>query len=288
MLMGTRLPVLWRIESAARATAFWTNYLYHGLHAGHKPAPDANGPFKIFIVGTGRSGTHWLGHILAAYPSLNVMVEKPPIFPWVVDMARRPELETRLFPKLVRRYRAEHYLVLPMHYVDKSHPNLWLAERLAAEFPEARFVAIRRGIEATVASMMAHEGVRRWIELWDRDGQPSRFLGVDRSLIPKYRRLGVAGRCAVRVIAHAREIERLIPILGRRLHVIIYEDFFRDYSSEIERLSSFLGMETPTNVPAPKVELLEKWRDQLSASELAEIFAVSDLLEANHLLAGRG
>ena len=61
MLMGTRLPVLWRIESAAHATAFWTNYLYHGLHAGHKAAPDANGPFKIFIVGTGRSGTHWLG-----------------------------------------------------------------------------------------------------------------------------------------------------------------------------------------------------------------------------------
>lgn len=248
------------------------------------PEPDAKGPCKVFVVGSGRSGTHWLGYILDAYPSIYATVEKAPIFPWVVEMARHPETEAELFPKLVRRYRAEHRAVLPRHYIDKSHPNLWLAEKLAAEFPEARFIAIRRRLEGTVASMLKHDGVRRWVEIWDEDPRPSRFLGVSEALIPTYRSMSTAARCAVRVIGHTNEIERLRGVLGRKLHVIRYEDIYAGPAAEFDRISAFLGLETPAGVPMPNQESHSKWQSQLSASDRADIRATAELLGATELL----
>jgi hypothetical protein len=246
--------------------------------------PTFYGPHKIFVIGSGRSGTHWLGYILEAFPETHVTVEKPPIFPWVVEMAQRPGTEDRLFPQLAGRYRAEHRAVLPKHYVDKSHPNLWLAERLADEFPEARFVAIWRSLEGTVASMLKHEGVRHWVEVWDRSGGTNRFLGVTRELIPAYRNMSKTARCAVRVIAHAAEIDRLTKVLGQRLHVVAYDGLHRDPDVEIERLAAFLGLPVPSSVPTPDAGSRWKWRTQLSDADLADIREVAALMGAEHLL----
>jgi hypothetical protein len=248
--------------------------------------PDAgpDGPFKIFVIGSGRSGTHWLGNILASYPSVHITVEKAPIFPWVVEMAQRPEMEPQLFPKLVRRYRAEHRAVLPRHYVDKSHPNLWIAEKLADEFPEARFIAIRRRLQGTVASMLKHAGVRRWAEAWDEDPRPNRFLGVTESLQPLYRSMSIAARCAVRVIAHSREIERLRAALGPKLHVLEYEETFVDPRGEFDRISGFFGWDTPPDVPMPNSASREKWVTQLSAPDQADIASVAKMMGAEAFL----
>ena len=247
-------------------------------------APTANGPYKVFVIGSGRSGTHWLGYILEAFPQTHVTVEKPPIFPWVVEMAQRPASEDKLFPQLATRYRAEHRRVLPRLYVDKSHPNLWLAERLAAEFHEARFVAIWRSLEGTVASMLKHEGVRYWVEEWDRHGGTNRFLGVTQDLIPAYRNLSVAGRCAVRVIAHAVEIERLAGKLGSRLHVVAYDALHSEPDAEIARLADFLNLPVPPGVPRPDAGSRWKWRKQLSDSDLADIREVAAHMGAEDLL----
>ena len=32
---------------------------------------------KIFVIGSGRSGTHWVGYILEAHPDIHVTIEKP-------------------------------------------------------------------------------------------------------------------------------------------------------------------------------------------------------------------
>jgi hypothetical protein len=246
--------------------------------------PTADGPYKIFVVGSGRSGTHWLGYILDAFPATHVTVEKAPIFPWVVDIAQNPGRERDLFPRLARRYRAEHRAVLPRHYVDKSHPNLWLAESLAAEFPEARFVAISRRLEGTVASMLKHDGVRHWAEAWDRDPRPNRFLGVDEALVATYREMSIAARCAVRVIAHAREIERLGPVLGPRLHKIGYETLHAEWEAEVARLSAFLGLAAPAGLPTPKAESRDKWRSGLADGDRRDIRSVAALMGAGGLL----
>jgi hypothetical protein len=252
------------------------------LASGRGPGPD--GPLKLFVVGSGRSGTHWLGYLLAAFPSTHVTVEKKPIFPWVVTMAQDPSKERELFPRLARAYRWEHASVLPSHYVDKSHPNLWLADRLAAEFPEARFVAIWRRLEGTVASMMKHDGVRHWVEAWDGNPRPNRFLGVSEDFIPVYREMSVPARCAVRVVAHAREIDRLGPALGSRLLVVEYGRLHSNTAHEIRRLADFTGCSAPATIPLPQNESLGKWHAHLSDSDIRDIRATAALLDAEDLL----
>jgi hypothetical protein len=244
--------------------------------------PSAAGPRKVFVVGSGRSGTHWLGYILESFPSAHVTIEKEPIFSWVVEMAQNPAREPELFPKLAQRYRAEHRMVLPKHYVDKSHPNLWLAESLADEFPEALFVAIWRTLEATVASMLKHDGVRHWVEAWD--GGVNRFLGVDEAMVDVYRELSVAGRCAVRVVAHAREIERLQGVLGSRLLVVNYEHLFAQPRLEARRLALLLGLRDPVDMPMPNETSRTKWRTQLSTADQKDICRVAWQLGADHML----
>lgn len=117
---------------------------------------------KVFILGTGRSGTHWLGYILESHPDCVATIETRGIFRRVTRMALDPTLRPRLLPGLLRRYRLRHALAVPSHYVDKSHPNLWLAEALADAFDDALFVGIVRNPYATVASMLRHEGVLEW------------------------------------------------------------------------------------------------------------------------------
>lgn len=230
---------------------------------------------KIFIVGCGRSGTHWLGHTLASHPRIHVEMETPPVFGWVTRMALDPRLERRLFPHLVERYRAGHALVQPRHYADKSHPNLWLAERLAAALPEARFIAVRRAVEPTVASMLQHAGTRAWVERWERHPIPNRFLGISADRVEAYRALSLAARCAVRVLAHGREIERLRPRLGARLLVVEYESLLRDPAAVARELQAFLALESPPQPPPPLADRADRWQSLLRAEDRADIGAVA-------------
>src|SRR3546814_17425313 len=45
---------------------------------------------KIFVLGTGRSGPHWLGDLMAAHPSIAAKVEKPPHLHWLFEPAQQP------------------------------------------------------------------------------------------------------------------------------------------------------------------------------------------------------
>src|SRR3546814_11024784 len=93
---------------------------------------------KIFVLGTGRSGTHWLGDIMAAHPSIAATVEKPPAFIWVVELAMQPGTMDPLFPRLVQRYRYEHAALAPRHFLAKSHPSLSIPDPPAEAFHEAK------------------------------------------------------------------------------------------------------------------------------------------------------
>lgn len=266
-----RLRNEWRFRRGRRA-----------LRRGVAPGPG----LKILVVGCGRSGTHWLAHTLAAHPQVHVEIEQQPVFGWVTRMALDPRFEARLLPRVVERYRAGHALVQPRHYADKSHPNLWLAEALADALPEARFLAIRRAIEPTVASMIQHAGTRAWVERWERYPVPNRFLGLRTELVAHYRALSPAARCALRVIAHSQEIDRLRARLGARLLVVEYEALLRDPGAAAQSLQRFLALAAPLQFPSPLPDRADRWRTMLGAAELAEIRALAQRLHADAFLAG--
>ena len=229
----------------------------------------------IFVIGTGRSGTHWVGYILADHPDIRATIEIQPMFGWVTKMATAPAAEKRLFRWLVWAYRLQILKSRPRRYLDKSHPNLWLAERLAKAFPQAAFVGIERSPFATVASMIKHTGVADWHRRWRDLPVPNRFLGLEESLVPTYESLPLATKCALRWRSHHEEMTRLRPVLGDRLLVLDYEALILDNEVNLERLREFLQLDRA--IPRPEIRRgsLDKWRDQLSPEEIGQISEVA-------------
>jgi hypothetical protein len=222
---------------------------------------------KIFVIGTGRSGTHWLGHILSGHPQIRVDFEKPPIFPWVTQIALDPSVKPRLLPKVLRQYRAEHALAAPRHYADKTHPTIWIADELALAFPEALFVGIKRSVHGTVASMLKHQGVMKWIHDWRSYPVPNRFLGIGPAEAADYEALSLAARCALRWRAHTEQLHRVAERLGDRCLLMDYEALQQETERELCRLGGFLELDTA--IPVPEVRRTER-----SAEQIAEIDAI--------------
>lgn len=182
----------------------------------------------VFVIGTGRSGTHWLGYTLAKHPEIFATIEKPPMFRWATRMAMDPSLECKLFNRLVWAYRIQLLRAAPLLYVDKTHPNIWLAERLKASFSNALFIGIERNPYATVASMMRHQSVAAWHRTWKQFPIPNRFLGITREIANRYDTIPLAAQCAMRWVAHRERVRELRVSLGTDLFVISYEVFLHN------------------------------------------------------------
>ncbi|WP_265519661.1 sulfotransferase family protein [Nitratireductor luteus] len=231
-------------------------------------------PDPVFVLGTGRSGTHWVAWILEPHAALHTLIEKPPIFRWVTEMAIDPAAEGRLLPDLLRRYRLEAASARPRRLLDKSHPNIWLAEKLAEAFPAARFIGVLRDVFGTVASSLRHEGVRYWVENWNAYPVPNRFLGINEENRDAYARMSLAGRSAVRWHTHLRRLDELETVLGDRMIRMRYHELQTNTTRELSRLQEFLELEEP--IPQPKVnsDSLNRWRKDLSERQIAEIRSV--------------
>ena len=199
------------------------NLLVHKYKAFNKDHPDSN---KIFVIGCGRSGTHWLGYILASHPKIHVTVEKQRIFNKVTAMALNASEKKRLVKPHIKWYRLEHAQVAPCHYADKSHPNIWLVDELASVFPNAFFIGIQREPYGTVSSMLKHKGVREWCERWKEFPVPNPFLGITNENVDNYKKMSLAGRCAMRWLSHREQIKQVKCKYPERIHVLEYEALF--------------------------------------------------------------
>lgn len=229
---------------------------------------------KVFVVGSGRSGTHWLGWTLDDHPDVRATIESPAIFRRVTEAALNPATAQRHLRYLRLRYTWEHLRSRPRHYVDKSHPNLWHVERLSTYFPEARFVAMRRGVYGTVASMLDHQGVMAWHHRWREFPVPNRFLGITSDNAASYGDLPLAGQCALRWKAHSDRIDQLAATMGDRLIVMEYERLAADYTGEAHRLWQFLELEPQPISIEVRTDSLDKWRERLTAADVEAIDAV--------------
>lgn len=231
-------------------------------------------PDLVLVIGTGRSGTHWLAHVLRSHPAFRVTFERFPMFQLATRMAVDHRLRSLLFPPLVLSYRAQVLASGGRIYADKSHPAMWIADRLADALPAVFFLGVQREPFATVCSMMRRDGVRAWHERWRRYPIPNEFLGITHEIAQHYDSLSLAARCALRWRAHRDRMQSLKVLLGHRLHVVGYEDLARDPGRELSVLQEWLGLDSP--FPAPRVDhaALDRWRTQLSDRDVADISAV--------------
>lgn len=225
----------------------------------------------IFIIGSGRSGTNWIGEILKNNPQIKVTIEIPKIFWKVTEIALNQNKYNKLFPKLIKEYQKQLRLCYPYHYMDKSHPNIWIAEELNKIFDNARFIGIVRNPYATVSSMLQHRGVLEWHKNWERYPIPNKFLGINKEITAYYDTLTLSEKCILRWISHYKEMNRLKTKLGSNLLVINYEDLFVDEVKILTKIKEFLELKTPLYIEELKKESLDKWKKYLSKEQVDNI-----------------
>jgi len=228
----------------------------------------------VFVIGTGRTGTHWLGYSLGNHAEVRATVEVRPVFEWSTQMALNPDLESMLFGRLVRAYRWQLFRSVPRLYLDKTHPNIWIAEKLRKAFPQSLFIGIERNPYATVASMMKHEGVSAWHKRWREFPIPNRFLGITLDRAKAYDDIPFASKCAMRWVAHHDRMNELRDTLGHSLKVISYEDFVHNTESITRELQHFLELRNPIPTPNVRIDSLTKWKQNLSDEEIQQIHGV--------------
>lgn len=225
---------------------------------------------KIFVVGTGRSGTHWLGYILESSPEIKMNIEVKPIFPWVTQAAIDTSKRRKLLP-LIRLYYNGVSKLTRKHYADKSHPNLWHIDYLFKNVPNSYFIGIIREPHATVSSMLLHPGVRAWCENWQNFPVPNEFLGITEENKGEYETLPIEAKCTLRWIAHKKRLDQANVKYPNNLLIVDYNKLFEDTEHEIHKINQFLELKKPLPYPQIKSESKNKWKNNLSETQINNI-----------------
>lgn len=219
----------------------------------------------IFIIGCGRSGTHLLADCLQG-PDTVVMKEERPQFPWSIAMARNTARQKDLYPLLAEHYRELKERHEPKLFVDKTQPNMWIAEKLADEFPTAKFIGIERGILPVVSSTLLHDGFALNIMFSLSFSMPCPFFGI---FDYTWYELPIEQQYALRWVAHRVEMERLRKVLGDRLVVVQYEDLVNWPLDTVDKLEEFIGlMVRPVKGNTFDKAPLKKWRQNLTEEQV--------------------
>ena len=227
----------------------------------------------IFIIGTGRSGTHWLGYSLGNHPEIRTTIEVEPMFTLSQRMALDATLEEDLFDDLIVSYKQQLSLS-PHLYLDKSHHNIWLVEKIKKVFPNALFIGIERNPFATVASMMKHTRLTAWHKRWREFPVPNRFLGITEEMSSTYSDMPLASQCAIRWVAHHTRMNEIKIVLDNDLLIISYEEFAQNTKQVIHELEKFIGVNSPIPIPNVKTSSLHKWKTQLSTAQIKQVRGV--------------
>jgi len=241
--------------------------------------PETHGQSEmLFVLGSSRSGTHWLGHILDSHPDIRVAFEQPATFNYVTRMALAPHERYFTMPRLIEAYRSERANTEQRYFADKSHPALWIAEYLADAIPPARFIGIRRNPYQVVASMLLHSGVSQWPRRWREFPLPNRFLGINSAEEAEtYERLSAAEQHALRWLSHSERMDQLHRDLGQRLLVLEYDVLQDDPAASTNAIQTFLELPTPFPAPNIKRDSRDKWREVLSQDDIESIERITGM-----------
>ena len=231
----------------------------------------------VFVVGTGRSGTHFLTGCLISHPQITDLTggkENPFVFENAVRLAagtsKRGDGLSLVWKYRLLRLRA-HDRVL----VDQSHPNLWNYQLLSESFPAAVWLALVRDPRAVVASMLRHSGVRNRTEEWRSYPFPNPFIGLTWASRTEFERASLTGRCAYRWLSHA---ERTLELVRTGAVIpVSYERLVRDPESVVAELAREIGVDTPGRIDfAADTSSISKWERELTASQVDEILEIAN------------
>ncbi|WP_189472000.1 sulfotransferase family protein [Litchfieldella qijiaojingensis] len=215
------------------------------------------GPF--FIVGVGRSGTHFLCKILNHVNGLNDYYEgkeSPLFFGKVTRKAVHNKRLTRLH---IGYYRLLQSKVNDDILIDQTHPNLWHAEQLISAFPHAKFIVIERELEQVITSMKKHKYVSQWGEDFNKYPHPNPFLGTTKNNLEIYQNVCTLQRNVFKWYSHILKGRQLKNCYPHHVYILKYDDLSKNMDLEVTNLCNFLGVKSDyTEVEFNKDALTKK------------------------------
>lgn len=224
----------------------------------------------LFILGTGRSGTHFLTQCLISHPEFTDLMggkENPYVFRDVVDLALNNCRDAEKIQRVLKKYKQLMKVASPKIFVDQSHPNLWLADKIAENIPGSMFVGIIRDPFSVAYSTTQHAGVSGWFDKWESFPLPNPFLGIGVADRECYVTMSIAEKSALRWISHVKRLGELKPILGDRLVIVNYEDLCNAGEDQMRRISEFLNVKNKFVMPFVTKESLYK-KNKLSNEDI--------------------
>lgn len=245
----------------------------------------------IFIVGTGRSGTHFTCRSIRGFTNTFDPLLGKEKGRHLRSIAKAA-IHHRSYPKSAIEYYKSVLQSASSEavFVDQHHPNLFFAHEITKLFHRPVFLYPDRPIHQIVASMMNHDGVLNWYQyakkninrkiLGDHIPIPNQFLGIfeaeDLANLPLHK------LCALRVIGHRNRAKLLIK-REIDLRFINYEQLVEDQLAEFTRVftnDEFTTLGKFHSVEVSQKKSLSKFKETLSDAQVDEITEIEQRFSA--------
>ncbi|MDX1627564.1 MAG: sulfotransferase [Fulvivirga sp.] len=230
----------------------------------------------IFVIGTGRSGTHLIGRIIGSHPRVKPFIEDERFFHLSTQIATG-QLRDNKIKKLVKNYRVAFSKVKEDYILEKSHPNIWHVERLNEAFDKSYFVGIYRDVYSTVSSMLKHQGVLSWFDTLAQD-KINPFLGITEYNINYYKSLPVHQKCALRWLSHKQRLTKLNNRYPSNVKILNYNELLTGQTAVLDDLATFLKLENKFEPEEFNMESMTKWKENLTEHMIDDI---DEIIEQN-------
>tara|TARA_X000000950_G_scaffold71379_1_gene88517 strand:- start:2879 stop:3652 length:774 start_codon:yes stop_codon:yes gene_type:complete len=183
---------------------------------------------NIWIVGTGRSGTHFLCRSLLCYENIIDYLDGNENKKLLIDI-RESILQNKSINSSVLKY-YEKIINKTMEnnkiFIDQHHPNIWNFKALIENFPHSLFIFVNRDIKQIVSSMLNHKSIYSNLKILIKNPEtiyyPSQFYGIEKKeLLKEY---NIIELCALRVQSHKLRAKILSEDYPDNFIIINFDD----------------------------------------------------------------
>jgi len=195
---------------------------------------------SLFIVGAGRSGTHFACRSLHGFENIFDMFrgeENPSL---LKDITISSLLHKQYPPSAIDHYEKMKEITLRENiFLDQHHPNLFYISEITKTFPSAIFLYTERPTLQVVASMLKHPGVLSWFDVAKKNSGKipfeNQFLGIQER--DQLQDMKLYELCTLRVIGHHNRA-KLMKKRGFDVRFLNYENLLESQISEFENIFS--------------------------------------------------
>lgn len=234
---------------------------------------------NIFIIGTGRSGTHFLCRSLLGFENVEDYQSGQENHDIRIQLTKLAIKHQKLTDNIIEYYES---MILKAEndnkiFLDQLHTNLFHVDQLIDLFPNSLFLATERPKEQIVASMLNHGGVRKWFKycLKHRDvAFPNRFLGIGTR--EELQSTPIHLLCSKRVDAHVIETQRIKEKYPENIKIVKFSEMVQGqelYFKNLFTKEELILLGNYNHKEIANLDTLDKFKRTLNTNQLKEILS---------------